>query len=358
MRDTSDHSQMVLRRMMDANANRVMEGLRTLEDVARFSDKASLQAGYKTIRHSLQEWINGLGQGVLVMARDAHGDVGRENKTASELIRRDGLHSIVAAAGSRVQQGLRVLEETAKVLSPEQAPQVERFRYLVYDLNASLELACQRDSAFLRRAKLYVLVDCRLPIELFTQRLCELSSVGVDLIQIRDKQVDPVRMVRYSQEAMGLLDSARTRLVINDRVDIAATTDVAGVHVGQEDLSVGASRRLLQPWQILGLSTHDLEQVQRSVGLGVDYIGCGPTFPSRTKSFDGFSGTAFLQSASRWLGENAPGLAAFAIGGIDPENLPHVLETGIRRIAVASCVWNAERPAMVAEKLRTMLERV
>ena len=358
MSDTSDHSQIVLRRMMDANSNRVMEGLRTLEDVARFSDHARLQAGYKTIRHGLQETIGRIGQASLILARDAQGDVGRENKTTSEQLRDSGLGSIVAAAGSRVEQGLRVLEETAKVLAPDESLRIERFRYQVYDLNASLQLACQRDLEFLRRAKLYVLVDCKLEVDFFAQRLREISDAGVDLIQIRDKQADPIRVIQYARQALDLLDKSRTQVVINDRVDIAATMGVSGVHVGQEDLSVGAARRLLQPWQILGLSTHDLGQVQASIGLGVDYIGCGPTFASKTKSFGEFSGTAFLQAAAEWLRANAPGVPAYAIGGIDPENLPRVMQAGFDRIAVSSCVWNAQNPAIVVEKLRSGLDRI
>jgi thiamine-phosphate pyrophosphorylase len=205
---------------------------------------------------------------------------------------------------------------------------------------------------------LYVLVDCKMPLELFAQRLREISDAGVDLIQIRDKQADPIQVIKYAREAVDLLDKTRTQVVINDRVDIAATMGVSGVHVGQEDLSVGAARRLLQPSQILGLSTHDLGQVQASIGLGVDYIGCGPTFPSGTKSFREFSGTAFLQAAGDWLRANAPGVPAYAIGGIDPENLPRVIQAGVGRIAVSSCVWNAHNPAMVVEKLRSQLDRI
>ncbi|MFN5918648.1 MAG: thiamine phosphate synthase, partial [Planctomycetota bacterium] len=242
-----DHSQIVLRRMIDANANRVAEGLRTLEDVARFTGLSNLQSQYKSVRHALQESIDAIGIAGLVSARDAHGDVGRETKTPSEKDRSHGIASIVAAAGSRVEQGLRVIEESCKVFTPSVWPPIEKLRYRVYDLNAALQLACQRDLAFLRQAKLYVLVDCRLPVESFRERVRDISDAGVQLIQIRDKQADPIGILNYTQIALDTLDASKTRLLINDRVDIAATTQVAGVHVGQEDLSVHASRRLLQP---------------------------------------------------------------------------------------------------------------
>jgi len=357
MHESHDHSQFVLRRMLDANTNRVMEGLRTLEDIARFSGLACLQVDYKDIRHCLQQAIDGLGQGALLSARDAQGDVGRESKASQEMQRPKGLVSIVAAAASRVEQGLRVIEEASKVLASDEASSIERQRYRVYDLNAALQLACQRDRSFLQQAKLYVLVDCRLPIDAFSRRIEQIAQAGVQLIQIRDKHADAIRILEYFQAAFAAVDSSATRVLINDRVDIAATTQAAGVHIGQEDLSVGSARRLLQPWQFLGLSTHDLGQIQKGVGLGVDYIGCGPTFASQTKSFDRFSGISFLLEAAHWLRANAPALPAYAIGGIDLENLPQVLGAGFARVAVGSCVWNAQNPSEAAEKLRRLLDR-
>jgi len=362
MNESHDHSQIVLRRMLDANTNRVMEGLRTLEDVARFSGWIRLQVDYKSIRHSLQQSIDELGQdylgqAALVSARDAQGDVGRESKTTQELQRPEGLVSIVAAAASRVEQGLRVIEEATKVLAPNQAASIERQRYKVYDLNAALQLACQRDLGFLQQAKLYVLVDCQLAIDAFGRRISEISQAGVQLIQIRDKHADAIRVLGYFQVAQEAVERSATRVLINDRVDIAATTNAAGVHIGQEDLPVRSSRRMLQPWQYLGLSTHDLGQVQKGVAMGVDYIGCGPTFASQTKSFDSFSGIPFLRQAASWLQANAPAVPAFAIGGIQLENLPQVLEAGFARVAVSSCVWNAQNPPHMAEKLRQMLDR-
>lgn len=362
MNESHDHSQIVLRRMLDANTNRVMEGLRTLEDVARFSGWLELQVDYKSIRHALQHSIDELGQGslgqaALVSARDAHGDVGRESKTTQEMQRPEGLVSIVAAAASRVEQGLRVIEEATKVLAPNQATSIERQRYRVYDLNAALRLTCQRDSDFLQQAKLYVLVDCQLAIDAFARRIAEISKAGVQLIQIRDKHADAVRILEYFQVAQETVETSATRVLINDRVDIAATTKAAGVHIGQEDLPVRSSRRILQPWQYLGLSTHDLEQVQKGVAIGVDYIGCGPTFVSQTKSFDSFAGIPFLLQAASWLQANAPTVPAFAIGGIHLENLPQVLGAGFSRVAVGSCLWNAPNAAHTTEKLRQMLDR-
>ena len=83
---------------------------------------------------------------------------------------------------------------------------------------------------------------------------------------------------------------------------------------------------------------------------GASYIGVGPTFPSGTKDFAKFTGTELLQAVS---GEIQ--LPAFAIGGITEENLPQVLATGFRRVAVQSAVANANDPAAAAKRILAML---
>lgn len=350
-------SQGVVWRMMDANRNRVMEGLRTLEDIARFQGLGSLQANYKKARHGLQEAFGGVDVAVFLASRDTAGDVGCNVKTPGEFERPEGLVSIAQAAASRVEQGLRVLEEGAKVVLPQGAMGIERVRYQVYDLNAALILGLSRDRDFLQGAVLYVLVDCRLPLDVFAERVQAISEGGVQWIQVRDKECTTQQLVAYTLRAMEVVDAKQTRIVVNDRVDVARAVQATAVHLGQEDLEVSVARRILEPRQMIGYSTHDLQQVQRGVALGVDYIGCGPTFVSQTKQFESFSGIAFLKQAAEWLLENEPGLPAYAIGGIQLENLDQVLSTGIRRVAVSHAIWRSSEPKEVAKRFRDRLAR-
>lgn len=349
------NDRQVALRMADANKNRVMEGLRTLEDIARFSDLASLQCRYKSLRHDLQQALCIWDQSALLASRDAQHDVGRMEKQAAEIAREDGLLDIAASAAGRCEQGLRVLEESAKFLVPATAASIESIRYRVYDLDAELQLFLRRDIAFLERAQLYVLVDCQLPLEHFLKRIEAISRAGVDLIQIRDKGAQAVTLIQYADAAVDAVDPRITRIIVNDRSDIASCCKVWGCHIGQGDLPTGAARGLLRGEQILGVSTHDLGQIQKAVNDRADYIGCGPTFPSQTKSFDQFSGLPFLEDAAQCLKLSQPKLPAFAIGGIHPGNLPQVLEAGFDRIAVSNCVWNSEDPEGVTEQLKELL---
>ncbi|MFN9984394.1 MAG: thiamine phosphate synthase, partial [Pirellula sp.] len=333
----SESSQLsIALRILDANRNRVLEGLRTLEDLARFHSFPELQAAYKSYRHAVLEVSSGWDSFSMLAARNADEDVGRTQKTAAELDRSGGLHAIAASASGRVEQGLRVLEETAKFAYPGSAGAVESIRYRVYDTNAKLRLALARDASFFGRAKLYVLVDCQLPLKQFVDRLREISTAGVSLIQIRDKQSSAETLIEYSRNAIDALDERLTRVIINDRVDLTQITDAWGVHVGQEDIPPSDASALLGIHKIVGWSTHDVGQVRRALELRVDYIGCGPTFPSSTKSFHEFSGTRFLREAHAVLSENNAAMPAYAIGGIHLGNLQEVLDTGFSRVAVSS----------------------
>ena len=345
-------------RLLDANLNRAFEALRTLEDIARFQDQAAFQAKFKALRHQLRAATQDWNHEQLYASRDAGHDVGRETKTAAESSRAGGLSEIAEAASQRSQQSLRCLEEGSKFLYPNSAIAIEAVRYQVYDLNSQLLLSQTRDRSFLQNAKLYVLAHCQLPFDEFVLRVRELSNAGVDLIQIRDKQLDAQELIRYTQGAVEAVDATQTRIIVNDRADVLHCTTAFGLHVGQSDLSVTQSRSLIRPACVLGLSTHDMAQVRCAIQLAVDCIGCGPTYVSNTKSFSSFAGLAFLSDVAAFLESTSSALPVFAIGGIDLLNLKPVLNTGIQRVAVSQAIWGAEQPGLAAEEFRQTLDGV
>jgi len=344
-------------RILDANLNRVMEGLRTLEDVARFQNLETLQNRFKSVRHALQLCTASWNQIELLRSRDSIGDVGRTFKTTTETLREAGLVDICQAAAQRVQQSLRCLEEVSKFVYPSSASVLESIRYQIYDINAQLLLAQQRDLSFLKQASLYVLVDCQMAIEDFAKRVKEISDAGVEIIQIRDKRMDASGLLHYTNAAIDVLKKQVTRVIINDRADVLQCTSAWGLHVGQTDLTVGQARSMMPGNCVLGLSTHDLQQVKDADQLGADYIGCGPTFQSETKKFDVYSGLEFLRTVFKWQEATEQPLPAFAIGGIRLENLPGLLETGIRRVAVSQAIWHSKSPGQEASKFRKLLDQ-
>jgi thiamine-phosphate pyrophosphorylase len=339
-------------RILDANLNRAFEALRTLEDISRFRDLAPLQIAYKSARHRLQLASATWDHSRLLQARNASDDVGKDQKTDTES-QRGSMLDVATAASHRIQQSLRVLEEVGKVSYPDSSREIERIRYESYDWNAQLLLGLRRDHAFLNNAQLYVLIDCRLSEWEFAKRVTEVANGGADLLQIRDKTRDAKDLLRFAEIAMQSINSAKTRVIINDRADVAQSSATFGLHLGQTDLPVSAGRKIIEPQMVLGLSTHNTVQVLEAISLGVDYVGCGPTFPSDTKPFTEFSGVNFLQNAFPIL-ENAK-LPGFAIGGIRLENLNQVFSTGFRRVAVSAAIWNDPKPGEAASRFKEQL---
>ncbi|MHC4826721.1 MAG: thiamine phosphate synthase, partial [Planctomycetota bacterium] len=127
-------------RILDANANRAREALRVLEDAARFAlDDARLSAQLKSLRHDLREALAGLAPGWLEANRDTAGDVGTAIEAPAES-ERGGLADVAVAAGKRLGEALRVIEEVGKTIDPGLARDVEAIRYRFYDVEGALHL--------------------------------------------------------------------------------------------------------------------------------------------------------------------------------------------------------------------------
>ncbi len=143
----------------------------------------------------------------------------------------------------------------------------------------------------------------------------------------------------------------RPLVLVDDRVDVAAALagrGCHGVHVGQDDCPVTDARRFLGPGPLIGLSTHDAEQVARAHELSVDYLGFGPIHATATKGYARGLGVAACAAATR--GSTLP---VFAIGGIDLSNVSGLSCTG--RIAVSGAILCAADPAQAARALRAAL---
>jgi thiamine-phosphate pyrophosphorylase len=133
--------------------------------------------------------------------------------------------------------------------------------------------------------------------------------------------------------------------VVNDRPDVAVALGADGVHVGQNDLPVEVTRRLVGPDVLIGLSTHGDHQLLGAPGQA-DYVCVGPVHPTPTKAGRPAIGLDPVRTAARV--ERRPW---FAIGGIDPQTLPQVVGAGARRVVVARAVTEAPDPARAVREL-------
>ncbi len=171
--------------------------------------------------------------------------------------------------------------------------------------------------------------------ELFT--FCaELVSAGVMLIQYRNKRGNARVQLREMREMKRLFGSTVT-LIGNDRADLCLAAGFDGVHVGQEDLSPEAVRKVIGSEKIVGVSTHNPEQLQEADGWPVDYIAVGPVFATTTKENPdpviGLEGVRLARSLT-----SKP---LVAIGGITRQNCRDVFTAGADSVAIVSDLLNA-----------------
>jgi thiamine-phosphate pyrophosphorylase len=338
-----------LYRIVDANRNRCLEGLRVVEEFLRFVWEDQHLVGLcKQLRHDLVAVLGSLPQGDLHAARDVLRDVGTVITTAAEY-RREDLPSVVTANWNRVQQALRSLEEYAKVIEPAAAPQLESLRYRAYTVERAVTVL-STSGARLATARLYVLVDGRSSLSEFRQLVAQLSHGGVDVLQLRDKTLCDEELLARARALREITRGQNVLFIMNDRPDLAALAHADGVHLGQRDIAVKDARSIVGLQALVGVSTHSIEQARQAVVDGANYLGCGPTFPSATKAFTEFPGLEFLRQVHREIR-----LPAFAIGGIGPANVAQVSAAGFSRVAVSHTVVHAADPVRAIQQLKSML---
>ena len=336
-------------RVIDAAANRGREGLRAVEDYVRFVlDDPHLTDRLKRLRHELTSVLSVVPLAERLAARQTQADVGTSLATPSENHRQNAA-SVMVANFTRLQEALRSLEEFGKVLNPEMASAIKEIRYDAYTLQVAVETT-KSNAEMLADARLCVLVDGCRSARHFRSLVASLVTARVHVIQLRDKRLDERHLLERARVLRDMTLTTGTLFVMNDRADLAVLARADGVHVGQEDLTVKDARTLVGPEALVGVSTHSIDQARQAVMDGADYIGVGPTFPSGTKQFERFPGVELLRTVALEIR-----LPAFAIGGIDRENLPEVLSTGIRRIAVSGAVAKSDDPAMAAKELSASL---
>lgn len=173
-----------------------------------------------------------------------------------------------------------------------------------------------------------------------------LADAGVELIQLRDKKASTRKIYDASKSLAASLASRSVRIIVNDRPDIAAMIDAGGVHVGQEDLSVDAARKICGNSRWVGVSTHTLEQLREADRTSADYIAVGPIFRTGTKENpDTVVGLDLLRAARQITKK-----PLVAIGGITIESAESVFRAGADSVAVVQDLVAAGDPAKRARE--------
>lgn len=186
-----------------------------------------------------------------------------------------------------------------------------------------------------------------------TEIASALAAAEVGWVQLRAKRATSRGLLEEARQLLALLP-ADCSLIINDRADVAALAGAAGVHLGQDDLPVAAARALLGRERIIGLSTHNQEQIEAAQALGVDYLALGPVFATATKAgTEPVVGLDRLRELRRHTDK-----PLVAIGGITTENAASALAAGADSVAVISGWLAAEDIPRRLEEFRRVLSRL
>jgi len=205
----------------------------------------------------------------------------------------------------------------------------------------------------LRTARLYFVCEAMPRGEEPEALLHAALSGGVDIVQLREKELGRDEVQRSARTFRRLCDTYSALFIVNDDPYLARSCDADGVHLGQDDMPAAEAREILGPEAIVGLSTHSEAQLAASAEQPVDYVSVGPIWETPTK--EGRPGVGL------GLVEHAAANAAhpfFAIGGIDPANAADVVAAGARRLGVVRAIRDADDPAAVAEALRGALAAI
>jgi thiamine-phosphate pyrophosphorylase len=202
-------------------------------------------------------------------------------------------------------------------------------------------------------ARLYLVAPATLRAGPLAGLVPDLSAAGVDLIQLREKDMEAGDLLRVGRPVADACRDAGVSFVVNDRPDVALALD-AGVHLGQNDVPVAVARRILGG-AIIGVSTHSRGEIDDALAAiePIDYIAVGPVYETPTKPGRPAVGLELVRYATQHAM-----LPWFAIGGIDSTNIAGVIDAGARRIVVVRAITEAPDPVAAAAELSAQLDHV
>ncbi|SNR60125.1 thiamine phosphate synthase [Desulfurobacterium atlanticum] len=200
--------------------------------------------------------------------------------------------------------------------------------------------------------RLYGITDERfMGLKDIAEKVAAAIEGGVTVIQYRAKKKEAIDMYEEALKVREITKKYHIPFIVNDRVDLAIAVGADGVHVGQKDLPVSVVRKMVGESFIVGLSTHNLLEVERADRENVNYIGFGPIFLTNTKEKpDPVVGTKLLKEAV-----SVSTHPVVAIGGINSDNIREVLECKPAGVSVVRGIFQGD-PYENAKKLREIID--
>ena len=286
--------------IIDANVNRIGEGLRVIEEYVRFvRSDTNLTNQLAIIRKRVHQ------------AFPQHSNYLHSRSTATDTRAKEipkpraSVYDLLVANFKRVQEAFRVLEEYAANQDCNQC------RYDMYDLEQRILLLAKKPSI---KRGVYLISDS---VDVIKQGI----DWGCSLVQLRDKFATKSELLDRAYVVAEYAALHDVPFIMNDFLDIAQLVDADGLHTGQDDIPVSLQRKILGEHKLLGRTTHSLEQGKIAKEQGVDYVSVGPIW--ETPSKPGRDGIGFDYLA---VVKDTLDIPFVAIGGINNDNFDQVME--------------------------------
>ena len=327
---------MSLEHLINANIHRLKEGARVLEDIARFILKDDLLfKELRTLRHALLS-----SQPIKTPEMDLGGSSLKEKNARTDLL------NVIQANALRMQEALRVLEESSP--TTDQKQKIKSLRYDAYQLHQKIY---QKMSYFLKKDKLkglYLIIDPNI-IGLPLKKIIDtINKTEINLVQLRNKKLNKKEFIEDALLFKKLLNP-NTLFIINDHVDVAL--DIAdGVHLGLEDYPVERVRAIAPTDFLIGATCHNVKEAKKAELQGASYLSIGCLFPTLSKK----DTTPTSLSELKKIREQSS-LPISCIGGIDLKNITKVLPCNTEMIALISSVWKTKNPEKTINKLQKII---
>lgn len=321
--------------VVEANLNRLREGIRAVEDALRYTGGAEkLFTALKRLRErsgNREERLRRALGSQLIAARELEKDAGRATEEPLE-VKRGNLLSLLTANFKRAQEAARNLEEYCKLLGERSAASdFKRVRFELYEHERAARLLLEAQAERANARNLVAVALARFPLYLIlddanTQRQSpeQLTRAfyrgGGRILQLRFKHAPARKVVALARKLKR--EHPRLIVIVNDRVDIALAAGADGVHLGANDLTIaelGEMRERL----IVGRTVRTLASAQRETKAGADYLGTTAIFATSTKSHERVIGLQGLREIAQ-----ASPIPCVAIGGIAAANFRKVLRAG------------------------------
>ena len=320
--------------IIDANLDRAREGLRVLEDWARFG------LGNEDFVVRTKNFRQILGKNHLEIYKTSRNFIEDQCKGLShyEQITRKNPEKIISSNSARVQEALRVIEEFSRDHNTKLSKIASEIRYEIYTLEIDLLNFNTRKRAelIISENNLYCITDQNKNLLEIIEKIL---SGGVKIIQYRFKEGNDIDHLKEATEIKQLCKKYKSLFIVNDRIDIALASNADGVHLGQDDMDIINARKLLGSSKIIGITANNSNDINNAIKNGCDYIGIGPVFKSPTKKNKKPLGIEKIKSLTKDLD-----LPWFAIGGINKNNISSLISKGIKKVAVISGLLDSQDP--------------